>query len=130
MKYTQVCIVITGIMALASCAASPERQAMLDEFERTIPTCTTESDCSQKWAAARIWVLENSNFAIRSESNERIMATSNITTSSGQGVTVNRMSTGTGYQILVSVECFNSFGCPGMLDAQIDFNRTLNAVGN
>ena len=130
MKYAKFCIMITGIVTLASCAVSPERQAMIDEFEQTIPTCLSASDCRPKWAAARTWVLENSDFAIRSESDERIMATSNITTSSGQGVTVIRMSEGNGYQILVNVECFNSFGCPGMLDARIDFNRTVNAVSN
>ena len=130
MKYAIFCIMFTGIVILTSCSVSPARQAKIDEFEQTIPTCVSDSDCRQKWEMARAWVLENSDFAIRSETNERIMATSNITTSSGQGVTVTRMAEGNGYQILVNVECFNSFGCPGMLDARIDFNRTVNAVSN
>ena len=115
-------------LLLSSCTISPERQAKLDEFDNTIPRCSSDLDCGPKWLTARTWVIENSDFGIRAESDDRIMATSNIISNSGVGVVVNRVPVANGYQIVVDLECFTSYDCPNILDSKIDFNRTLNAV--
>lgn len=118
------------LLLLTSCAASPEMQARRDEYDRTIPTCSNDSDCQAKWQAARAWVVANSDFGIRSESDSRIMATSNIVSQGGLGAVVDRVANGNDYQFLVDLECFSAYGCPNILDSMLDFNRSVNAAGN
>ncbi|MFT6094221.1 MAG: hypothetical protein ACJA2Q_002123 [Pseudohongiellaceae bacterium] len=116
-------------LMLPACAVSPATQALRSEYESTIPLCSSIEDCQQKWTIARAWVVDNSDFTIRSESETRIMATSNLISQSGFGVTVNRSPVEAGnYQISVSVECFSAYGCPNNWETMLDFNRTLNAV--
>ncbi len=115
-------------LALSSCTISPELQARIDEFNSTIPYCSSTSTCQPKWVAAREWAVENSDFGIRSEGPDRIMASSNIISTSGLGVVVNRVPVGNGYQIVVDVECFSVYGCPDVWDTKINFNQTINAV--
>ena len=67
--------VIAATLGLAACAVSPEIQARMDEYNRTIPVCSSDSDCRSKWSVARAWVVENSDFGIRAEGDDRIMAT-------------------------------------------------------
>ena len=122
--------VLAGVTALllSACAISPEIQAKMDEFERTIPTCSDATACQEKWAAARSWTVANSSFGIRGNSDTRIFATNTIISQSGIGVVVNRVQTSDGFQIVVDMECFSAYSCPGIWDSKIDFNRTLNNV--
>lgn len=112
---------------LTACAVNPETQAKMDEFARTIPTCNSDTDCERKWAAARRWTVENSDFSIRGESDTRINASSNIISQTGIGVEVNRVAIGNNlYQIVAELECFSAYSCPELWDMKLDFNRTLN----
>ena len=115
---------------LTACAISPETQALMDEYERSIPTCSNSLECQSKWAAARSWAIENADFPIYTESETRIRATSTLTTTSGIGVVVHREGSGNNYRFLVDVECFNAYGCPNIWEAKVDFNRSLNAIGS
>jgi hypothetical protein len=115
---------------LTACAVSPETQALMDEYERSIPACSSSLECQTKWAAARSWAIENADFPIYTESETRIRATSTLTTTSGIGVVVYREGSGNNYRFLVDVECFNAYGCPNIWQAKVDFNRTLNAIGS
>ena len=116
-----------GAALLASCAVSPQTQAKVEEYARTIPMCSSDAECDREWALARQWTVENSAFAIRGESDTRINANSNIISQSGVGVLVNKIANGSnGSQIIVEVECFSAYGCPDLWDMQIDFNRTVN----
>lgn len=129
MKTAIVSATVFTALMLSACAASPETQALKAEYARTIPTCSSDEDCRRKWTAARAWVVENSDFSIRSESETRIMSTSNVTSQSGLGVTVNRSPAGeSNYLIEVSVECFSAYGCPNTWETMVDFNKTLNAA--
>lgn len=121
-------LITCGALAtlLSACAVSPETQALIDEYERTIPSCNSQADCDSKWAAARSWALENADFPIYSESATRIRATSTLTTNSGVGVVVRREGGPNQYQFYVDVECFTVYGCPGIWETKIDFNRRLN----
>ena len=106
----------------------PGNPGQNDEYNRTIPVCSSDSDCRSKWSAARAWVVENSDFGIRAEGDDRIMATSNIVSTSGLGVVVDRIEVGGGYQILVDLECFSAYGCPDIWNSMLDFNRRVNAA--
>jgi len=99
----------------------------MDEFARTIPTCTSESECDQKWAIARTWTVNNSDFNLRSESESRLNANSNIISQTGIGVTVTKVATGANsFQIIADLECFSAYSCPELWDMKVDFNRTVN----
>lgn len=129
MKATKIMAAVITILSVSACSVSPATQALRDEYARTIPTCSSAQNCMPKWAAARTWVVENSDFAIRSESDTRIMATSNIISLSGLGVTVDRVTADAGgYQITVTVECFSAYGCPSLPESMVSFNRAVNAV--
>ena len=73
-----------------ACAVSPETQAKIDEFNSSIPQCSSELECQTMWATARRWTLEHSDFPIYTESESRIRATSTLTTSAGTGIVVYR----------------------------------------
>ncbi|MCH2357054.1 MAG: hypothetical protein MK319_10360 [Pseudomonadales bacterium] len=116
-------------LSISACAVSAATQALMDEYERTIPSCASDQDCGPKWAAARTWVVQNSDFSIRSEGDSRIMATSNIISQSGMGVTVDRVAADAGgYQITVTVECFSAYGCPNLWQAMVEFNQAVNTA--
>lgn len=114
---------------LAACAVSPETQAKMDEYARTIPVCSSAEACQPKWNAARAWVDANNSFGIRSATDERIVSTTNITSDSGIGMTITREPIANGqFQIVADMDCFIAYGCPRLWDLMIDFNRSVNAA--
>ncbi len=126
-KFISIFTLLAAATLIPSCAISPETQAKMDEFARTIPSCSSAAECERKWAAARQWTVQNSDFMIQGESDTRIYASSNIISQSGIGVVVNRVTTNSGdYQIVADLECFSAYTCPEILDLKIDFNRTVN----
>lgn len=114
---------------LAACAISPETQAKMDEYARTIPTCASAAACQPKWNMARAWVETNGDFGIRSASDVRIVSTTNISSNSGIGIIVERVPAANGqFMITVDMECLIAYGCPQLWDMMLDFNRTVNAA--
>jgi hypothetical protein len=70
MSKTNAAIIFTLVLLTSGCAwTSPAmRQANLEkekEFQRTIPTCSTDKECSAKWEVAQLWVLKNAQYGIR-----------------------------------------------------------------
>lgn len=128
MKVIRTMLLVTMALVSTGCAVSPEMQALMDEYERTVPVCASEQDCQAKWLAARAWAIENSDFPILTESELRIMASSTLTSMRGVGVVVTRNGILAGASIRVEVECFSAYGCPNVWEMQIDFNRTLAAA--
>ncbi len=121
-------LALCGVV-LAACAVSPETQAKMDEYARTIPVCNSAEACQPKWNAARAWVDANNSFGIRSASDERIVSTTNITSDSGIGMIVTREPTANGqFQIVVDMECLIAYGCPELWDMMLDFNSTVNTA--
>jgi hypothetical protein len=116
-------------LLLVSCAVSPETQAKMDEYARTIPSCTSDAECDRKWALARTWTLQNSDFNIRGESDTLINANSNIISQSGIGVIITKAANEPGgFQIVADLECFTAFTCPELWDLKVDFNQTVNGT--
>jgi hypothetical protein len=128
MKIMRTIGMLTMALAAAGCAVSPEIQALMDEYERTVPVCSSEQDCQVKWRAARAWAIENSNFPILTENELRIMASSTLSPTRGVGVVVNRDGILAGASLRVEVECFSASSCPNVWEMQIDFNRTVAAA--
>ena len=120
---------LLAALTVVSCAISSETQAKMDEYARTIPVCSSEAQCARMWGAARTWTQQNSEFAIRSESDTRINATSNIISQAGIGVIVNKVATGSNsFEFLADLECFSAYACPDIWDLKIDFNNTVNGA--
>lgn len=111
-----------------ACTVSAETQAKMDEFASTIPTCNSIQDCRIKWNLARTWVESNSDFGIRSASEDRITATINQTTNSAMAVVVTRVALSNGgFQIVLEMDCLSSsYGCPTLWDDKVAFNRFVN----
>lgn len=79
-----------------------------------------------KWAAARAWLVENSDYPIQGDSDTRIYASNALNTISGVGVIVDRVAGDAGaYQIVADMECFSAYNCPDLWDRMVDFNRTV-----
>ena len=126
-RYRQATLSALAALLLASCAVSPETQAKMDEYARTIPTCLSDAECTSKWAVARTWTLQNSDFNIRGESDTRINASTNIISQSGIGVIITKVANGSdGFQLVADLECFSAYSCPELWDLKVDFNRTIN----
>ncbi len=122
-------ISLLAVLAVVSCAISPQTQAKMDEYARTIPVCSSDAACDRMWAAARTWTEQNSEFDIRSTSDTRINATSNLISQAGIGVVVNKVATGaSSFQIVADLECFSAYACPDIWDLKIDFNNTVNGA--
>lgn len=121
-------LMLLALSVVASgCAVSPEVQAKMDAYAQSIPSCASATDCESKWQTARNWAIENSDFPILTESEDRIMASSTLIGMSGIGVVVTRDSAGAGAQILVDVECFSAYRCPDIWDLKLAFNSAVNA---
>jgi hypothetical protein len=117
---------------LSACAATPsaEQRARLAEANRTVPTCSTEKECTAKWEAAQLWVVKNAGYKIQTVTSV-LIETFNATGSNVHiAVRVTKEPMGGGkYRFLARVWCDNMFGCkPDTYDALLDFNNTLNAV--
>lgn len=118
-----------GSLLLSTCAISPETQAKMDEYARTIPTCASTTECQTKWNMARAWVETHADYGIRSASDVRIVSTTNLMSDSGIGIIVEKQPTASGeFQITVDMECLSATGCPQLWDNMLDFNRTVNAA--
>ncbi len=121
---------LTSIVLLAGCEISAEKQAIMDEFAATIPTCNSVPECQSKWDMARAWVQANADFGIRISNNERINSTATtFNDESGIGIDVTRVALNDGsFQILVDMECIRAYGCPDLWDKMVDFNQVVNAA--
>jgi hypothetical protein len=116
-------------LALFGCSISSETRALIDEYERTIPTCQGEADCRFKWDAARNWLVATASYPIRVENENRIETYDADSTRAGTAVEVRREHIEADrYRIIVEVDCFAISGCPPRWDTLIDFNRTVSSA--
>lgn len=127
MKLLPLATLLLVGLSLTTCGSTGNYEQRLAEFNQTIPTCNSSSDCESKWQAARQWVVANSDFQLRTDSADRIDTLNSNSTRSGTSIQVDRIDLGNGsYQIFVDVECFAAYGCPNELDLRLEFNRLLN----
>lgn len=120
------------VTALASCATVPdaERMAMLDQINKTIPTCTGAEDCNAKWEAAQLWVVHHAAYKIQTATNVLIETYNPASSSPSIAARVTKEPMGGGkYRLLVKVWCDNMFGCiPDPYASALDFNKVVGAA--
>ncbi len=116
-------------VTLTGCVNQAELETKRAEFERTRPFCYSERECEAKWVAAREWITRTTPWRLR------VMTDSYMETYAGPPSTnliirVGRRPALGGYEFGIETRC-NSIliPChPNPYDAELDFNRTLNAV--
>jgi hypothetical protein len=115
---------------ISGCGISAETQALIDEFNSTIPECQGTADCTAKWEAARNWVITTPSYGIRVANENRIETYDADNTRAGTAIQVTRESLGGDrYRLVVDIDCFAASGCPPYWETKIDFNRTVGSVG-
>jgi hypothetical protein len=131
-KRTTHTVCLFGALILAGCATAPDPiiEARRDEIRRTIPTCSTEKQCNVKWEAAQLWVVKNAGYKIQTATSVLIETynASNSRVELAAQVTKEPLGGGR-YRFNLRVRCDNIFRCyPNVLDAMLDFNRTINGI--
>lgn len=122
-------LVLATSLLFSACAASPERQALINEYNRTIPTCQTDAECKAKWDAAQVWVVRNSGYRIQTATDVLIQTFGPLGESMALAMVVLKEPTGDGYRITISTNCANIFGCrPDAWGAAVQFNRDIGAI--
>lgn len=131
-KGTSIFARVSLSIMLTGCSLQSPQPGQLAEFQNTIPTCHSQSECDAKWSAARTWVLNNSAYKIQNYSADYLETYGGGNADTGFQVRVNKeiMLEG-GYRIVVNVSCGNRFGCAkDPITAQIDFNTHVNQITN
>ncbi len=118
-------------LVLSACATtpSPHEVGLRQEISRTIPTCTSDNECSVKWTAARNWVLQNAGWKLQHIQPDFLETYNAINSSPNIAVRVIKEALPGGkHRIVATVWCDNMFGCnPNKLDALLSFNNFVNA---
>lgn len=123
-------LLASAMLLLGGCGVSAATQAKIDEYNRTIPSCSGQNDCAAKWAVARTWVLQNADFPLLAD-NENVIETREPReqSQSGTSAKVERIAVGDGrYELRLSTGCHAAYGCPNQWDLGIDFNRRVAAA--
>lgn len=120
--------VLASLIAGCATQPSPERLALIQEIDRTIPTCSDNRECEVKWNAARTWIVKNAGWKLQHVTPDYLETYNSVDASVYLAVRVNKEPTPDGgYRILGSVWCANILGChPDKYDALLDFNRSVN----
>jgi hypothetical protein len=117
-------------LALAGCAVSPQRAAMTQEVNRTIPTCEGEKDCAAKWDAAQLWVVKNAGYKLQTVTNVVIQTFNPGPSDVYLAAAITKEPAGAGkFRLIGRLWCNNPFGCsPDPLEALLRFNREVSAA--
>lgn len=130
-------VVVLG--SLVACAPVQERfqqaQAQQDGLQReyglTQPSCDSAKSCERLWAAARAFVLANSETRFQTVGSD-FMETYNPPSGSpglAWRVTKEPLPGSDAYRIVAKAWCGNMFGCvPNALEAMVRFNRAVAAA--
>lgn len=124
--------VITGtfLAVISGCVSTAPKQVAI--VQENFPMCYGKKDCEVKWAAARRWVLENSNRKIQIYSDDLIETYNPEKNSIFLAARITKEPVGAEgeYYIVPNVWCDNwIFGCtPKKADALMDFNNYVNSV--
>lgn len=123
-------ILVATLMGGCAITPNPQRQAMMDEINRTIPVCSGTEDCNAKWEAAQLWVVHNASYKIQTATTVLIETYNPAPSSPSLAARITKEPLGGGkYRILVALWCDNMFGCvPSAYDKAIEFNKAVSAV--
>lgn len=119
------------VLALTGCAASPEQLALQAEYERTVPTCSNETQCRVMWEAAQIWVVNNAGYRIQTATDVIIETYGPLGTSTDLAARITKEPIGqNNYRFPIVLGCANLFGCfPNALQSAVAFNTAVSNAG-
>jgi len=123
---------VVAAVLLSGCAGMRQRAAeRRADFQRTIPQCSTEKQCSEMWSAAQVWVAKNCRMKIQ-VATDSIIETYNPVgkhNSTNLAASVTKEPLGDGkYKIVIKTYCNNPFGCvPNSFESAMDFNEYLGS---
>lgn len=121
---------VFAITFLQSCATSPERLALIEFAESTMPVCVDDADCRIKWEAAQLWVINNAAYRLQI-ATDVLLETYNPTDYTTQlGMRVTKEPLGGGqYRFNISAYCANLLGCArDPVEVKIAFNEHISAT--
>ncbi|MDR3507015.1 MAG: hypothetical protein P4L64_03860 [Caulobacteraceae bacterium] len=123
---------ILAIAAMGLCLAgcetiTPEQLAAQNAQASRTVECRGQEDCDVKWGRATRWVLDNSEFKIRSQSETMIATMGPLPNDPTPAFTITKIALGQGaYEFDFRGGCDNMFGCvPSMTASRASF---VNAV--
>lgn len=124
-----------ALLALSGCAtnggmSNVDRLSLQARVRDTIPTCSSDKECLNKWEAAQFWVSNNSGYKIQTATSA-IIETYNATGGSvALAMKVLKEPLGNGqYRMVMSARCDNMFGCQvEPLQAIQNFNDYVNTI--
>jgi hypothetical protein len=121
-RYT---VALLAGLGVAACASVP--QAAISPA----PTCSTDSDCTAKWAVARTFVIAHAGYKIQTYFPDLIQTSNPSNDDSKLAAQVNKNpSPWGGYRIEAQFYCANTFGCSQSARDTLDqFNREVSAAG-
>jgi hypothetical protein len=126
-----VLLVLAGCVSVAQRAQwQQQRDEAIAEFDRTIPTCSSQAECNAKWDAAQIWVARNLTMRIATATSVLIETYGPFSINTGGRVTKEPWGSPGTYRIGIFVYCGNAVGAcaPRPVDAALDFNRHINSI--
>jgi hypothetical protein len=111
-------------LGLVACATVP--QAPISPT----PTCSTDSDCTAKWTAARTFVLAHAGYRIQTYFPDYMRTSNPVEESPTLAAEVNKSpSPSGGYLIAAQFYCMNDVDCaPYARNTLDEFNREVAAA--
>ena len=119
---------ILAIVVLSLCVAgcetmTPEQLAAQNAQAARPVGCQGQEDCEVKWGRATRWVLDHSEFKIRSQSETMIATMGPLPNDPTPAFTITKIALGQGaYEFDFRGGCDNMFGCvPSMTASRASF---------
>jgi hypothetical protein len=123
---------VIGLVLMGGCATTPDPQrlAMQEQINQTIPTCSGVDDCNAKWEAAQLWIVHNSAYKIQTATSVLIETYNPSQNNPSLAARVTKEPQGGGkYRLLVALWCDNMFGCvPDAYAKALEFNKAVGAA--
>jgi hypothetical protein len=117
------------LLILTGCVSTARLQSLRDEFNRTVPTCSTEAECSAKWDAAQLWVASYIPRRIATATNVLIQTYGSANTDTAATVMKQPSTTSGTYRLVITTYCGNIFACfPDSWQSALAFNRAIGSV--
>jgi hypothetical protein len=116
----------TVAASLISCATTPSAPIA------PAPICSSDADCTVKWAAARTYVLQNAAYKIQTYSPDFLQTFNPAPYDAQLAATVNKAPQPNGtFAIVATFYCANVFGCvPNAARVLDGFNRYVAGMGS
>jgi hypothetical protein len=126
-----LCLFCLLVVIMSGCISAQRRDYARTVFEQTIPVCSGDKDCKEKWEAAQVWVAKNCGMKLQI-ANDTIIETYNSPAYSiNLAARVVKEPLGGGqYKIEIKTWCSNLFRCePDALSAAVQFNKYVGNFG-